>query len=170
MGTHTWAVGDILTAADMNNYVRDMIQQCAAVARSAGTQVVGNATQTEVTLDSTEDFDTDGIHSLVTTTARFTPPVAGYYVGVGVVQFSSSVGGTFRQAAWIKNGSFTTSMTFARMPITAGFPTNSIYLNIVSIPVQLNGTTDYLSMTAHHDTGSNMTLGNSWGGIYRIRT
>lgn len=166
MASHTWATGDVLTASDMNNYVRDLIQQPACAARSSGTQAIATATQTALAFDSTEDYDTDGVHSLVTNTSRFTPTVSGLYVMTATVQTYSSATGTYRQSGICKNGSYGTNYAFMRIPPNTVSP----YLCLTSVPVAMNGTTDYLEVTFQHDNGVNTTPGVSIASIMRVRS
>jgi hypothetical protein len=70
-----------------------------------GVQSLTNATDTAV-LWNEEFYDTDGFHSLVTNTSRFTIPAgkAGYYTITGVCAFDTDNTG-MRTAALFKNGS-----------------------------------------------------------------
>jgi hypothetical protein len=70
-----------------------------------GVQSLTNATDTAV-LWNEEFYDTDGFHSLVTNTSRFTIPAgkAGYYTITGACAFDTDNTG-MRTAALFKNGS-----------------------------------------------------------------
>jgi hypothetical protein len=90
----TWASGDTLTAADMNQYVRDQARWLLHDATGGGpmcrayrsTTQSGVSSGTAITLDS-ERFDIGSMHDTVTNTSRLTVPASSggkYLVGASV--------------------------------------------------------------------------------------
>jgi hypothetical protein len=79
----TWVAGDVLTAAQLNQDVRDNVSFLAnppacRASHNAG-QSVANATLTALALNI-EIFDTDTMHDTVTNNSRVTFTTAGLYV------------------------------------------------------------------------------------------
>jgi hypothetical protein len=164
--TKTWSSGNTLTAADMNTYVRDLEVTAVCAARAGGAQAIVTAADTGVLL-STEDYDTDGIHSTASNTSRFTPVYAGYYFLSGYVQLSASSAGNYRQVAQWKNGSGATLYGFTRqLKFIAAL--DSVLL-LVGVPTFCNGSTDYLESVARHDSGTNRTVTSACIACYRLR-
>lgn len=91
----TWASGDVLTAADLNTYVRDNVAfganppKCRAFNSADQTIAIGG----NFTFDS-ESWDTDTMHSPATNPERITFTTAGLYVITGRVwlNFGSTAG------------------------------------------------------------------------------
>ena len=89
----TWSVGDVLTASEMNTYVRDNTgflnapPSCRAYNSAAIS--INNNTITALTFNS-ERWDTDSIHSTVTNTERLTATTAGIYHIYGSVAFAAN--------------------------------------------------------------------------------
>jgi hypothetical protein len=73
-------------------------------ARQTVSQSLATATWTSLLLD-TEDLDSDGAHSTVTNTSRFTTQVAGTYLCAGGVGHASNATG-YRGACLAVNGTF----------------------------------------------------------------
>lgn len=92
--THTVAVGDKITAADENTYVRDAVSFFSSVPRlhvyASGAQTLSNSTITVLTFDS-ELYDSDAMHSTSTNTSRLVVTTTGLYsVNVGVTFASNA--------------------------------------------------------------------------------
>ena len=90
----TWAVGEALTANDMNTYVSDNLDYLketgeigARVYNSANISIP-HSTYTELTFDS-ERYDPDDMHSIVSNTGRITINEAGRYLIGGNVYFAT---------------------------------------------------------------------------------
>jgi len=93
----TWASGDVLTAADLNTYVRDNVAFNAnppkcRVFNSAAISAA-NAVDVLVTLDS-ERFDTDTMHSTTTNPERITFTTAGTYLVGASLAWSDNAAGS----------------------------------------------------------------------------
>ena len=89
----TFSSSEVLdAAADLNVYERDNIkylaepETCSASGTSAN---VPHATWTSISL-STEHWDTDGIHSLVSNTEKFTIQSAGIYLATAYFTVSTT--------------------------------------------------------------------------------
>lgn len=99
---------------------------------------------------NTEQFDTH--NNFDTTTGRFTPTVAGYYLIVGGIETSSASALARSFAAIYKNGGNIRQGSDAQ-PISGAFLTQSV----VTALVYMNGTTDYLELYAYA-SGASPTL------------
>lgn len=164
--TKTWSSGNTLTTTDMNTYVRDLGVNAVCLARAGGAQSIANNTDVAVTL-STEDYDTDAIHSTSSNTSRFTPVYSGYYRLFGFVQINANAGGNYRQAAVWKNGSGSTLFGFCRK--LAWSSVWDAVLPVIGVPTFCNGSTDYLEVVVRQDSGSSRTLTVGVVACIRIR-
>lgn len=101
----TWVVGELVTASFMNTNIRDAGNFLTAVPLYEGRQTVAqsipNAANTPVNMD-TEDIDTDGGHSTVTNTSRYTVQTAGWWRISGGVGMTANGTGA-RQTSILKN-------------------------------------------------------------------
>lgn len=88
----TWVAGDVLTAAQLNQDVRDNISFLANPPACRiyhnTTQAIADATQTTVTFNS-ERYDTAAMHDTGTNPSRITIPVAGLYQVGFVAEFAA---------------------------------------------------------------------------------
>ena len=103
----TWSVGEVVTAAMLNDDVRDAITffvsvRPKALLRQTVAQSLTNNVWGSITFD-TEDHDNDTAHSTVTNTSRYTAVTAGWYRVSGVVTVASAGSGQ-RGARWAVNG------------------------------------------------------------------
>lgn len=172
MVVHTWNVGDVITAAHMNDYVRDSKQVEMAIARAAGTQAVASGTTTGVLLAGTEDSDVDGMHSTSVSTNLFTPVNPGWYRLAGFVECTtSSPGGSYRQLTVLKNAIADISNSGWGFGFSRVINPNNVgpQIGIVSVPIWCNGTTDNLQVALGHDRGSDITISDACICVYRYR-
>lgn len=95
----TWSTGNVLTATDLNTYVRDNTswlgtdKPLARVFNSAAISIANN-TNTAVTFDS-ERFDNQGMHSTSSNTSRLTVPtgMGGKFLIGGHIEFAGNASG-----------------------------------------------------------------------------
>ena len=114
---------------------------------------VSSGVETVVSLDS-EDFDTDGFHSLVTNTSRLTIPVglAGIYVVSASIGFGANSAG-IRTTHIYKNG----ATEIAAIQIgPAPSASVSTVLPVVWIGQLADG--DYVEIKAEQNSGSTLSL------------
>ena len=89
----TWAVGEVVTASNMNTNVRDNVAwlhgppTCRAY--NSANISINNDTLTALTFNS-ERWDTDDIHSVLSNTGRLTCKTAGVYTIYGTVRFATN--------------------------------------------------------------------------------
>jgi hypothetical protein len=122
----------------------------AAMFFATATRTAANAVNYSVGASGftySEIIDPLAWHSAVTNTDRITPNIAGVYRVTGNVSFANNATNV-RRTEVLLNG--TTIGTGA---------TSSTYGNNVqaSVVVQLNGTTDYFTVTGYQDSGSSLT-------------
>ncbi len=122
-----------------------------------GTQAIANVTSV-IVLFGSEDFDTDGFHSISTNTGRFTIPtgLGGKYLLNGYLRWDTNTAG-LRQTTWNKNGANIKGSVLSSTP-TIGY-NNSYSLSVV---VDL-AAGDYVELTVYQDSGSSRTLGAASG-------
>jgi tRNA G26 N,N-dimethylase Trm1 len=102
----TWASSEFVTSAIANARIKDAVafflNPPMAVLRHSAVQSIATSTFTALLFD-TEDKDTDGGHSTVTNTSRYTAQTAGMYLVSG--QYSSAINATGQRAIRLaKNG------------------------------------------------------------------
>lgn len=106
---YTWTVGELVTAAKINSYLRDAISfllapPYAALQRTAN-QSINNTATTNVGWDS-EVQDTDNAHSTVTNNDRFTGVTAGVYESLTAIPWVGNATGV-RELNFGVNGTIT---------------------------------------------------------------
>jgi hypothetical protein len=132
----------------------------AFLARNDGStaQSIANTTWTELTNFNTELFDSDSAYN--TTTCRFTPQVAGKYVFFANVYYTTlPSGGLFLGIS--KNGNITGNANTDFL-----FASANIYGPVGACILDLNGTTDYVSVFTLHSFGSARNVGGAGSGSY----
>lgn len=105
-------------------------------------QTLGSATNTKILFQSS-DFITNS--SFDTSTSRFTPNIAGYYMMTAQVQFAT--------------GSYATRIIFYKNGGIAAYGASGTVVTQGSFLIYLNGTTDYIEIYATTATGQNTTTG-----------
>lgn len=169
--THTVAVGDKITAADENTYVRDAVAFLVAVPRlsvyaSAGQTLTTN-TVTLITFDS-ELYDTDSMHSTSTNTSRLVVNTTGLYtVNIGITYASNATSWRYLHVRKNSGGS--------------GAGGTSVYQSFFSgLATSNNNTTatfdisltagDYLEVFGSQNSGGNLaTVGGSLATFAQLR-
>lgn len=151
----TWAVGDIVTAAEMNANVRDAVNFLANPPVFLGKQTVGQAiatsTNVNVTLD-TEVVDTYSGHSTTTNTDRYTAQVAGYYLCIGSINYPTNATGR-RANQFEVNG---TVVQTAEVAVNPNAGTGDLNVALLFLNVG-----DWVGMVAFQSSGASLTLTTS---------
>ena len=104
---HVWVTGEVVTAANMNTYVRLNLEALrnAPACRVFNSSAISVATGALVLLTfNSERFDNDGIHSTTTNTGRLTCVTAGAYLITGAFSFAASAAGSQRSGLVRLNG------------------------------------------------------------------
>lgn len=152
----TWVAGEIVTAAFMNTNIRDAGNFFLSWPVFEGRQTVAqsfiNNTPAGVLLD-TEDIDTDGGHSTVTNTSRYSPQTAGRFQLAGGIGWAANATGV-RNAEFWKNNALINGAATSLINAGAG--------SIVRCPTRVitavaNGTTDYFELVAAQGSGGNLS-------------
>lgn len=134
----TWTDTEVVDASMMNSNIRDALNFLLSRPKFQGRQTVAqsipNTGFTSITFD-VEDVDTDGGHSTVTNTSRYTAQTAGYYLCSGHATFvNTSAGGDRRAILALNgtavNGSNGNNTSDASVPYSVPVNTMYIYLNI----------------------------------------
>jgi len=114
----TWSPGDVLTAADLNTYVRDNTTDKPRARMSrAGSQSIPNNANTIVDFD-TSDIDVGGLVDL--TNNKFVIQQDGDYLFGAHVHFDAHADGQSRALFLVKNGSIVARV--AAQPDAASSP------------------------------------------------
>jgi hypothetical protein len=149
----TWAVGNVLTASEMNTYVRD---NTAFLNAPPSTRVynnaaisVNNTTNTTLTFN-TERWDTDTMHNTVTNTSRLTATTAGLYHIYANISWASNATG-YRVMTIVLNGATTIANVDQRAVDGA------ITTHVVSTEYSL-AATDYVEVVVYQNSGGALNV------------
>jgi hypothetical protein len=155
----TWASGDVLTAADMNTYVRDQFRwvglgdsTAAPRARvySSSSFTTATGVGTSLVMNS-ERFDSNSVHSTVTNTERLTVPSGGdgmYLIGAGISWAANAAGQ--RNTAILLNNTTQIGLdvrTASAVAITQDV--NTLYKLAA---------TDYVAVNVNQNSGGNLVV------------
>jgi len=142
----TFQAGRYATAAQLNlkPYVH---------AYQGSAQTLTTGTWTEITMGS-EALDTNTFHSTVSNTARCTPTVAGWYRCFGMVAFAGDTTGD-RLAQFRKNATQVIELPYGPASSLKGSGLGGGGA-FAGGTVQMNGTSDYISLYGIHNKGSNL--------------
>lgn len=154
----TWVAAEIFTAANMNTHVRDNMKAVAGADKAAcrvtaaAAQSIPNTTATVVTFSS-EYFDTQTIHDLVTNTGRMTIPTGwgGQWMFGAGIGWATSTGTSYRTAAIQLNGTLTIASD--RRAPTGDFPGH----NLSTLYAVVAG--DYAEVVVSQDSGGALNTG-----------
>lgn len=163
-----FAAGDPIYADDLNELLKYSVNRrhCTLVQQSG--QSVSDNTETSITFGSgSESFDDYGWHSTSSNTDRITPNVAGRYRVVAQLVFAFSTTITRCAVSVSKNGSIIDSSGNHKPNSTNSVATMG---GIVETFVDLNGTTDYISMSARHQSSgsASQTTNVSTSGMTKL--
>lgn len=160
---YTWTVGELVSAAKLNAYLRDAVAFLLAPPharlRHSTTQSIPNATLTAMAFD-TEDADTDGGHSTVTNNHLYTAQTAGVY-HCDVV------------AAWVANANGKRHVEILANGVTvhgaSSFPAviNTAHNGHVSFAVPMS-VGDTVAARVYQDSGGALNVTNASNGGQRM--
>lgn len=160
---HTFVVGEVATASNINNNTVTAINFLLApplfIGRQTAAQSLTSSSATGINLD-TEDIDTDNGHSTVTNTSRYVGQTPGYYLLIGTVDFAVNASGA--RQSYIRLNGTGTEAGFADNPggssaaSDTALPTSAILF--------LNGTTDYAEIVGFQSSGGALNTGTPHGG------
>lgn len=159
----TFTAGSTLTAAQLNDDVRDainfLLDPPSAYAYHSTTQTVstGISSFTLLAMDS-ESWDNDGIHSTSTNNSRMTIQTDGTYFCKGIVTFQADTNNNNRNARLTKNGSGGTVVGVTKL---RNANANTTSMEVTSVLPLVAG--DYIELWASQDTGGNL---NTNGGQF----
>lgn len=154
----TEAPGNFNTAALFNAQVRDLNNFALAVpvfsGYQASSQAISNSTWTSITID-TERLDSDGGHSTVTNTSRYTATVPGLYLVFGTVAWAAS-GTGYRRTAVALNGS-------RPQGSAAGFDQAQVVQagTFAMALITMNGVGDYVELQGQQNSGGALSTAAS---------
>lgn len=146
---HTWVANDDATSTRMQSltYGIDFLlapPRCRAYQSTLQTLTTGTAAVVTMT---SEDIDTDGIHSTAVNTSRMTIVTAGRYRVIASVAFASNATG-LRRVRILRNGS-----TIASTQLQA---VNGSTTSMQCVDEVLCVATDYIEMDATQSSGGNL--------------
>jgi hypothetical protein len=148
----SWVAGEIVTASYMNTNIRDagnfFLAWPVCETRQTVAQSIATGGAGAPLLFDFNDSDTDGGHSTVTNTSRYTGKTAGRFQFSGASSFAAN--GTGRRAClWYVNN-VTGSAGQVAINATA---TGDAQIPARARTYFLNGSTDYVELWAWHDSG-----------------
>ena len=144
-----FTAGDILTAATMTdiqtNLTNQRVPPMCRINQTSG-QTINDATNTVLTFAG-EQFDTDGMHDLVTNNSRITIQTAGVYLVTGSANYTAGVSDD-AAINILKNGSGGNGgyVAFGPANTTAGMTTTTLLSLAVS---------DYLELSVYQNNSAN---------------
>lgn len=154
---YTWTVGELQTAAKMNAYLRDLatflLNRPSARLRHSVTQSLTTSTSTALLLD-TEDTDTDGGHSTVTNTSRYTCQTAGTWLAMASVPWTGNATGKRETYFRVNNTTDYHSVAIdCNRNVTHATATSGL------IPLSVG---DYVEIWGYQDTGAGLGTNQSF--------
>lgn len=160
---YTWTVGELVTAAKMNAYLRDLatflLNRPYAQLTHNTTQSIPDSTMTPVSLN-TETSDSDSGHSTSTNNSRYTAATAGVWTVHGTGPWVANTNGK-RELHILKNG-------LTDYAVDARDANRNVYHSAnVSCLVDL-GAGDYASLFAWQNSGGALNLTNVNGSGQRF--
>ena len=152
----TWAVGDVLTAADLNTYNRDNAKWLGTdkphcrVRNSANISHTSTGNYQALTFDS-ERVDVGPMHDTSTNTGRITVPTGGggFYAIGGCIEFASNTTG--RRGVQVRLNGLT---VIARVEATA--IAQDLPLSISTVYQLTAG--DYVELMGFQSSGGNLNM------------
>ena len=149
--------GVFVTAALLQAGVRDplafLADQPRCQAYQNTPQSITTATNTSLTWD-TEDYDNDGMHSLVSNTSRFTAVTAGRYVVSAQAAFTANATG-IREIRILKNGTTTPNGGRATQPANSAAITTTVQISNYLIPMIVG---DYIEIQVNQTSGAALSM------------
>lgn len=153
----TWAVGDVLSASDVNTYVRDNTKWLGTdkphcrVRNSANISHTSTGNYQALTFDS-ERVDVGAMHDTTTNTGRLTVPTGGggFYAIGGCIEFASN--STGRRGIQIRLNGTTVIARHESGNVTA----NDHAITVATV-YQL-GAGDYLELMGFQASGGNLNM------------
>lgn len=152
MTLRTFGTNEVLTATNLMTYVQKQDGKPLCVLAKSATQTLTTAVVTAVTWD-VESFDTDGAHSTVTNSSRFTAVTAGYYRLDAGVEWQGNTTG-LRDLAFRVNAVATDYLAAHVAGLAANWTQNVGGI----LPVRLVAG-DYIELYATQSSGGNLTVG-----------
>lgn len=162
--THTVAVGDKITAADENTYVRDAVSFLLNPPNVHVTNTTGlshtSGTSLLLTWD-TEVADTDAMHSTVSNTSRLTAVTAGLYAVVARAAFAANATGI--RSLDVRKNAAGAAAGGTRMGYDSQTPVTGAVTSIaVTLDVRL-AANDYIEAFGFQTSGGALALDASAG-------
>lgn len=163
----TWVTGELVTAAIMNQYVRDQQDWLVGghgckVYRSTNQSIPHSATATAISFTA-EHADTDGYHSNVTDPSRATIPagLAGYYSVASAVRWTGNAAGRREIGHYVNESHDDTQ--HAQMEDAPG--ATSIIRYGTTTTFLFLGVGDYVETRVVQTTGSALNAEAAWMGL-----
>src|SRR5919197_2582011 len=160
---YTWSVGELMTAAKMNSYLRDLasflLSRPYASLTHNTTQSITNVTDTPVNFN-TELADTDGGHSTSTNTSRYTAQTAGLWDVSACVPWE--INGTGKREAYLKVNNTT---YYGSDTATAAASSRVSAAPAALIPVSVG---DYIEVQVYQNSGGALNIDNTFRGGQKL--
>lgn len=132
---------------------------------NSGTQTIPATGSALNILWNTDTFDDDGWHSTVSNTERIIPTVSGVYKASVMMQIQNGGAVNAFFIRILKNN--TDVIGYFRNTTEANFQVNR---SAFSIPVTMNGTTDYINVTVEQNNAGTLTMAaNPYLTVERLR-
>lgn len=160
MSFHDFTAGQVLTAADLEQYVMRQNGKPVGFFTKSASQSINNATSTAVTWDQ-ETFDTDAAHSTSSNTSRYTVATAGKYRCYMNIEWGGNTSGV-RDVSIRVNGVAT---ELIQNHIT-GMPASNASQYLAGIVPQSLIVGDYMEVYVQQTSGGALSVTNTTGRLF----
>lgn len=162
---YTWTVGELVTSAKMNAYLRDAVSFLLARPqvrlRNTIDQPITTSAHTELTFD-TEDGDADGMHSTTVNTSRATIQTAGVFTFTANGGWVANSAGK-RELYIRRNGSGGT--TYGGSAFVASASVSHSHSVTATFRCDVG---DYVDAVVWHNVGVSLSISASFHGGQRL--
>lgn len=136
----------------------------AVLCVSASSQTINNNTETAITFDAADVFDTDNMHNPSSNPSRITIQTAGAYLFIGSGTWASGSGSGTRQLYLRVNGTSTIvgSYVLFRQSTTTDAP------GLITAGVALLSAGQYVELIAYQDSGINLAFSAQRLAAFRV--
>ncbi len=154
----TWTTGEVVTAAQLNEQIRDnenfLAQAHSVRAYKGSDQTISDATYTLVSFGA-ESYDTDTFHSTSTNPERITIPtgLGGLYLIQSLIVFAGSATAHIIRQRYRKNGATSLSEMIMRATAASAPDDKTIHHEIVQLVAG-----DYIELQVYHNVGGNLNI------------
>lgn len=159
MSFHDFTAGQVLTAADLEQYVMRQNGLPVGHFTKSGSQSISDSTATAITWDQ-ETFDTDAAHSTSSNTSRFTVVTAGKYRVYCNIEWGGNSSGV--RNLGVRVNAVATELIQNNIGGMGGVASNTSQFIAGIVPASLI-VGDYVEMYARQTSGGSLSIATTTG-------